>query len=388
MPTAYSPIGGRSKSTLGAQQGVGDLGEDAGAVAGVRLGAGGAPVVEVVQRGEALRRRWRASGVRGRRPRRRHHRRPCRSPGRRARRRRARPRTGSAAAGAVRSDMSLPSSAAGRTSGGGAGPGAVSPGRWSRRRRRRHCGGLAPGATCVRPGAGSSPPGGDRWAVVRGATLARFRRVTTRPGSPAGLPRRVHSRNTGLTPINPMHGASAGSHRIRGRRRACENASAGVGGPVIILTGRRHRVRPARDRSGPLPASPRWITSRGRPRMRDEVGDARRGPTMIAVNTLSRTPKKCSAGSVRSSSTHSRPEAVGGDVEGEGPAVPEPEPAVGPDHEGGGSEVPQQLVEERRVEVAEHDRLAVGAERPPGRRPTRRSSAPTAGASGRRRARC
>ena len=59
MPTEYSPSGGRSKSTLGAQQGVGDLGEDARAVAGVRLGAGGAAVVEVVQRGQALRRRWR-----------------------------------------------------------------------------------------------------------------------------------------------------------------------------------------------------------------------------------------------------------------------------------------------------------------------------------------
>ena len=63
MPTEYSPIGGRSKSTLGAQQGVGDLGEDARAVAGVRLGAGGAAVVEVVQRGEALRDDRAATGV-------------------------------------------------------------------------------------------------------------------------------------------------------------------------------------------------------------------------------------------------------------------------------------------------------------------------------------
>ena len=54
MPTEYSPSGGRSKSTLGAQQRVGDLGQDAGAVTGVRLGAGGAAVVEVVQRREAL----------------------------------------------------------------------------------------------------------------------------------------------------------------------------------------------------------------------------------------------------------------------------------------------------------------------------------------------
>ena len=37
-----------------AQERVGDLGEDARAVAGVGLGAGGAAVVEVAQRGEGL----------------------------------------------------------------------------------------------------------------------------------------------------------------------------------------------------------------------------------------------------------------------------------------------------------------------------------------------
>ena len=56
------------------------------------------------------------------------------------------------------------------------------------------------------------------------------------------------------------------------------------------------------------------------------------------------------------------PDAVADDVEREGPAVAEPEPAVGPDHERGGGEVPQQLVQEGRVEVAEHDRLVVDAE--------------------------
>ena len=40
---------------------------------------------------------------------------------------------------------------------------------------------------------------------------------------------------------------------------------------------------------------------------------------------------------------------VGGDVEREGPAVPEPEPAVRPDHQDGDADVPQQLVEEGRV---------------------------------------
>ena len=37
-----------------AQERVGDLEQDAGAVAGVRLGAGGAAVVEVAQGGDAL----------------------------------------------------------------------------------------------------------------------------------------------------------------------------------------------------------------------------------------------------------------------------------------------------------------------------------------------
>jgi hypothetical protein len=50
VPTAYDPAGGRSKSTDLAQEAVGDLGEDAGAVADQRVGAGGAAVVEVGQR--------------------------------------------------------------------------------------------------------------------------------------------------------------------------------------------------------------------------------------------------------------------------------------------------------------------------------------------------
>ena len=123
--------------------------------------------------------RSRGCGGLGRRRRRRRHRRPCRSPGRRGRSSPGRRRTGTAvvaAAGAVRSDMSLPSSAAVRTS---------ERGREQGRRARPVVkggdqGGTAesrlPGETYVLPGTGSSPPGGDRWAVVRGATLARFRR--------------------------------------------------------------------------------------------------------------------------------------------------------------------------------------------------------------------
>src|SRR5690606_32297405 len=44
---------GQLEPELGPEEGVRDLEEDAGAVAGVLLGADGAPVVEVLQRGEA-----------------------------------------------------------------------------------------------------------------------------------------------------------------------------------------------------------------------------------------------------------------------------------------------------------------------------------------------
>ena len=54
VPTAYVLAAGSSKSTTVAQERVGDLDQDAGAVAGVGLGAGGAAVVEVAQRGERL----------------------------------------------------------------------------------------------------------------------------------------------------------------------------------------------------------------------------------------------------------------------------------------------------------------------------------------------
>ena len=54
MPTAYDPAGGRSASSDGAEEGVGDLGEDAGTVTDERVGAGGAAVVEVAQRVEGV----------------------------------------------------------------------------------------------------------------------------------------------------------------------------------------------------------------------------------------------------------------------------------------------------------------------------------------------
>ena len=55
MPTAYAPGGGSSTpgpSWNGAQEAVGDLDEDPGAVARVRLGTRGAAVLEVGQRPE------------------------------------------------------------------------------------------------------------------------------------------------------------------------------------------------------------------------------------------------------------------------------------------------------------------------------------------------
>ena len=54
MPTAYACWRGQLEVDDGAQERVGDLEQDAGAVAGVDLGAGGAAVVEVAQRGERL----------------------------------------------------------------------------------------------------------------------------------------------------------------------------------------------------------------------------------------------------------------------------------------------------------------------------------------------
>jgi hypothetical protein len=48
------------------------------------------------------------------------------------------------------------------------------------------------------------------------------------------------------------------------------------------------------------------MTSRGRPRCQTRYAAAS-SPTTMDVKTLIRTPKKVSAGSVRSSSIHSRP---------------------------------------------------------------------------------
>ena len=54
MPTAYDPTRRELEVDDRPQEGVGDLHQDAGAVAGVDLGAGGAAVVEVAQGGERL----------------------------------------------------------------------------------------------------------------------------------------------------------------------------------------------------------------------------------------------------------------------------------------------------------------------------------------------
>ena len=103
-----------------AQERVRDLGQDAGAVTGVRLGAGRTAVVEVAQRGQRLVddlvARRRRTGSR----RRRHRRRRARSPGRRGPARAVRCRTGERAQRAVPSSSmaptwrSVPSSTEGR----------------------------------------------------------------------------------------------------------------------------------------------------------------------------------------------------------------------------------------------------------------------------------
>ena len=55
MPTAYACCGGQVEVDDLAEERVGDLHQDAGAVTGVRLGARGAAVLEVAQRGQRLR---------------------------------------------------------------------------------------------------------------------------------------------------------------------------------------------------------------------------------------------------------------------------------------------------------------------------------------------
>ena len=54
MPTAYAPASGSSKSVTSREEGVRYLEQDAGAVARVGLGAGGAAVLEVAQYGQRL----------------------------------------------------------------------------------------------------------------------------------------------------------------------------------------------------------------------------------------------------------------------------------------------------------------------------------------------
>ena len=55
MPVAYEPTGGKLERHDRAVERVGHLDQDAGAVAGVGLGAGGAPVIQAADRGERLR---------------------------------------------------------------------------------------------------------------------------------------------------------------------------------------------------------------------------------------------------------------------------------------------------------------------------------------------
>src|SRR3954464_6643176 len=266
------------------------------------------------------------------------------------------------AAGAGWLDMSLPSSADARASerghGRGRRPGPVVKGGYRR----------------ARAGTGSqNPSGGDRWVVIRGATLARFRR--RRPARiTGGSVRSVHRRNTGFFGANTSFGASTRNrHQTAPPGRSWPaRTSAGTGAAVIILTRRRRfrdlsGTRP--DRCGGVgrglglpraagrrpadllprpPALPHQVGHREQP---DDHGGEDVEPD--AEEVLGRV-------GAQQLDPHA-PGAVGRHVERERPPVREPEAPVGPDHEGGRGQVPQRLVEERGVERAEDDGVSVRA---------------------------
>ena len=285
MPTEYSPSGGRSKSTLARSSASGtwvrmpapspEFGSEPAAPRWSRLCSAVRPAATIDARpaaagvghegdtaGVLVVRRVVEAGDRAGRP------------------RRARRSGGpeSTAAGAVRSDMSLPSSAAVRTSGAGPGrgrgPGPVVRGRRSKAARAEE---PAAGGTVVPARRRlASPPGGVRWAVVRGATLARFRR-----GRPGQDRRRVCSE--GYTAVTPAPCCSNAVATAR-RQDPCGNwpttrcrcgsvgalrpagSSAGAVGPAR----RRHRRRDGvvlGRRLAPVDDLPRPAA------LPDEVGD-------------------------------------------------------------------------------------------------------------------
>ncbi len=81
---------------------------------------------------------------------------------------------------------------------------------------------------------------------------------------------------------------------------------------------------------------------------------------MIAVQTLSRTPRMWWASSMRMYLDPAAPRAVRGDVQRERPSVAQLEAAVGPDDEQGDADAPQRLVQEPRVVVARHPAVRRG----------------------------
>ena len=72
--------------------------------------------------------------------------------------------------------------------------------------------------------------------------------------------------------------------------------------------------------------------------------------TNVDVNELIRIPAICVAMSLRISSTQNRPTQYAGDVQREQPAVTDPEPAIDPDQDDENQQVPEQFVQERRVD--------------------------------------
>ena len=166
---------------------------------------------------------------------------------------------------------------------------------------------------------------GRRWPGSDGDDPARIA---------GGSQRRVHSRNTRPHADKPLRRRVGRITSVPGRGVPAENASAGVRGPVIVLTVHGRRIDAGIGLARAVRAAVDHLARAAAHARRSRRAPPR--PTTIEVNTLSRTPKKCSAGSIAQQLDPQPAQAVGDDVEGEGPAVAEPEPAVGPDDEGSG----------------------------------------------------
>ena len=224
---------------------------------------------------------------------------------------------------------------------------------------RRWCGATAPCAD-GRAGARRPAPGIRGPLAGRQQRRSRGRRGTT--GAPSGAPRPT-TRHVLSMEVVPRSGPSSlglgvssaleSASRV-GHRPASVSASPAPGRPR-----RRPRLRTGpqptalADSSGPGPArrSPR-ARAASAPRARCTI--TARTKTTIEVQSLRRRPRMWWASSTRRYSIQARPDAVGGDVERECPAMAEPEAPVGPDDQPRDAEAPQRLVQESRMVVALH----------------------------------